>query len=408
MRPELFTIPILDWPIKSYGAMLTIGFLSAIWLSIKRAERMKMDPDLVLNIGMVCLVCGVVFARVFYVVHYWGSSFKHQANPIIAALNFTSGGLEYYGGLIGAIVGAVGYMMIKRVSVRMYTDLLAPATAFGLAFGRIGCLLNGCCWGGACVDAHGHASVPWGIRFPHGSPAQMRQWENRQITLPAELIVTEPSLPVAYLLPASDLALPVEKREGVARDIREIDRKIEELKSTQGDKSAIDAMVKRRKSLEKRNQLLNGQLHGLRAAQQYPSRRDPAHSRMTVTELQDLAAQYKSLPVHPAQVYATINAFIISWLLLEILYRRKRHGVVFAWLCILYPITRIILEMVRVDNPHDSAGLTISQAVSLGMITFGIVLMLVLYRMPLRSPRAVAYVPPPEESPEPATAPAGG
>lgn len=406
MRPELLTIPILDWPIKSYGAMLTIGFLSAIWLSIKRAERMKMDPDIVLNIGMVCLVCGVVFARVFYVAHYWTTSFKYQPSPIMAALNFTQGGLEYYGGLIGAIIGAIVYMAIKKVSIRMYTDLLAPATAFGLAFGRIGCLLNGCCWGGVCVDAAGHQTVPWGIQFPHGSPAQMRQWENRQLTLPAELLFTSRGLDTARPVSASAVNMPVEKRQKMQNDFKAIQTKIEEA-AANGDKPALEALHKQFESLKRRNVETFARLNILRYSTSFPSRKDPTRDG-TATEIQDLAAKYGSVPVHPAQLYASINALIISWVLLEILYRRKRHGVVFAWLCILYPITRIILEMVRVDNPHDSAGLTISQAVSLGMIAFGIVWLLVLYRLPLRSARAIPFIPPPSESPTPKTATAGG
>lgn len=406
MRPELFTIPILDWPVKSYGVMLTVGFLSAIWLSIKRSERMKMDPDVVLNISMVCLVCGVVFARVFYVAHYWSSSFKYEPKPLMAALNFTQGGLEYYGGLIGAIVGAMVYMAIKKVSIRMYTDLLAPATAFGLAFGRIGCLLNGCCWGGICVDAAGHQTVPWGISFPHGSPAQMRQWENRQLTLPAELLFTARGLDTARPVSASAVNMPVEERQKMQNEIDAMKQKIEEA-SVGGDNQALDALRKQFKALEHRNAETLAQMAILRYSTSFPSREDPKRDS-TVTEIQDLAAKHGSALVHPAQIYASINALIISWVLLEILYRRKRHGVVFAWLCILYPITRIILEMVRVDNPHDSAGLTISQAVSLGMIAFGIVWLLVLYRMPLRSPRAIPYVPPQCDTPSHKAATAGG
>ena len=398
MRPELLTLPIIDWPVKSYGAMLTVGFLTAVWLSIKRAERLKMDPDIVLNISMVCLACGVVFARVFYVVHYWSASFKDQPSPIMAALNFTSGGLEFYGGLIGAIVGAVGYMAIKRVSIRMYTDLLAPAAAWGLAFGRVGCLLNGCCWGGICVDPQGHNTVPWAIRFPHGSPAEVRQWENRQLTLPAELIFTRPGVAESFPVSARLLHRPIDKVLEPFRDVRDLQETIREAKAQSVDPSRIAAMQKEldRKKRELRRH--EGELAPLLYARSFPSRADPARMA-TFTEIEDLMNRYRSVPVHPAQVYGVINALIISWVLLEILYRRKRHGVVFAWLCILYPITRIVLEMVRVDNPHDSAGLTISQAVSLGMITFGIIALLVLYRLPLRSPRAVPFVPPQDDQP---------
>ncbi len=130
-------------------------------------------------------------------------------------------------------------------------------------------------------------------------------------------------------------------------------------------------------------------------AMRYPSPSDPSRG-MTRTELADLAAQYNSLPVHPAQLYALVNGALLSWLLATVFYRRKRHGIVFGLMLLLYPISRPILELVRVDNPHDVGGLTISQAVSLGIFLTGVAWMYVVCtRLPLRSVRAVAHVPPP-------------
>jgi len=396
MHPELFHIPIIDHPVKSYGAMLTLGFLTGVWMSMRRAERLKCDPDLVLNLGFICLVCGVGGARLFYVLHYWESSFANQPNPLWAALNCTSGGLEYYGGLIGAIVGCVVYIAIKRASLRLYLDILTPAAAWGLAFGRMGCLLNGCCWGGVCVDAHGHATVPWGITFPHHSSPQIRQWENRQLTLPAELIVTDTRMSIPRLVPPDGLELTPEKRAELNGRATEARKALEDLKRS-GAKSAEIAAAERRYQAAELRRELRG-LGTLDEALRYPSRTstDPG-AAMTLSEMADLARANRSLPVHPAQIYGIINALLLSWLLLELLYRRRRHGVVFAALCMIYPITRMILEVVRVDNPHDSVGLTISQAVSVAMFVFGVGLMFLLRRLPERSPLAVPFVPPAEE-----------
>ncbi|MCB9851340.1 MAG: prolipoprotein diacylglyceryl transferase [Phycisphaerales bacterium] len=396
MHPELFRIPFLDHPVKSYGAMLTLGFLTGVWLSMRRAERMKCDPDLVLNLGFIALVGGVAGARIFYVLHYWESSFARQPNPLFAALNCTSGGLEYYGGLIGAIVGIVVYILIKRVSMRLYLDLLAPAAIWGLAFGRMGCLLNGCCWGGLCVDPQNHAVVPWGITFPHRSPAQMRQWENRQLTLPAELIVTDPRMSLPRLVSPDAVELSPEKRSALDQAVADAKTKLDELKKSGASTQAIEAAdADYRKAMSKSDE------HGLLTlehALRLPSRASTDSSeKMTVTELADLVHKYRSRPVHPVQVYGIINALLLSWFLLEVLYHRKRHGMVFALLCTIYPITRMILEVIRVDNPHDSGGMTISQAVSVGMFLFGIALIVYLRRLPERSPLAVPYVSPYEE-----------
>ena len=79
---------------------------------------------------------------------------------------------------------------------------------------------------------------------------------------------------------------------------------------------------------------------------------------------------------------------------------RKRHGLVFVTALLLYPIQRFVLELVRTDNPQDTLGLTISQAVRLGMFALGGILLIVLYRLPQRSPLAIPFEPPPEDAPK--------
>jgi phosphatidylglycerol:prolipoprotein diacylglycerol transferase len=69
------------------------------------------------------------------------------------------GGLVYYGGLIGATISGLGYLAWKKLPVWKIADILAPSIALGSVFGRIGCLLNGCCYGRAC-------DLPWAIHFP--------------------------------------------------------------------------------------------------------------------------------------------------------------------------------------------------------------------------------------------------
>ncbi|NOX58497.1 MAG: prolipoprotein diacylglyceryl transferase [Planctomycetes bacterium] len=398
MYPELFTIPFIDWPVKSYGAMLTLGFLTGVWLCMKRAEHVKADPDIILNVGFVSLLCGVGGGRLFFVLHYWETSFASRPNPILAALDCTSGGLEYYGGLICAAIGTVSYLALKKVSVRMYLDILFPGAAWGLAFGRIGCLLNGCCWGGICVAPNGQATVPWGITFPYGSPAEVRQWENRQITLPAELIVSIPnSRTQPFLLPHELIEQSPEEREGPSADVRRLQRDVEEAKALGLESKDITELEDKLKVAQQKQKKHLARNVALASSMHFPSRVDGARP-ITASELGDLAHEHRSQLVHPAQIYAVINAFLLSWLLLEIANHRKRHGVVFATMVMLYPITRTILEVVRVDNPHDSAGLTISQAVSVGMFIFGALYMLYLYKSPVRSPAAVPFIPPPAEA----------
>jgi prolipoprotein diacylglyceryltransferase len=100
-------------------------------------------------------------------------------------------------------------------------------------------------------------------------------------------------------------------------------------------------------------------------------------------------------------VYGIINALLLAGVLLLIANRRRRHGAVFGWMLLLYPITRVVLEVIRVDNPHDVGALTISQAFSVGVFAAGLAWMLLMYKwLPMRSPYAVPWVPPQHEGGE--------
>ena len=128
-------------------------------------------------------------------------------------------------------------------------------------------------------------------------------------------------------------------------------------------------------------------------AQKFPSRIEP-NRKTSVSELEQLASKYQSLAVHPTQLYAAISAILLSAFLSALFYVRKRHGVVIVMLLILYPIQRIPEDMIRVDNPHDMVGLTISQFVSLMLFLVGVAALIFLYKkLPERSPYAVPVEP---------------
>ncbi len=417
MYPELFRIPIIDVPLKSYGLMLMLGFLTAIWIGMRRAERVKANPDTILNMGLVALICGVLGARLFYVIHYWNSKFAYREHPLFSAFNTCEGGLEYYGGLLCAIVGALLYLRLggryhgpgddvrakptRRPSLRLYMDIVAPVAMWGLAFGRMGCLLNGCCWGGLCLDEHGNKGLPWAIRFPFGSPAYVRQWEHRQVHPPAELIYVSPSVPKdAYPLYRDLLSVTPEDRLGPERKLDELNAELAAAKERSADSEEVRRLSKKRARQERLVATHEQQLYPLNRALQYPSRIDPTRT-ITMTELRDLAAHEHTRWVHPAQVYGIVNALMLSLVLTLVFYRRKRHGVVFGIMVVIYPITRVILEVIRSDNPHDSFGLTISQAVSVVTFAVGVLYLVYLYKWaPLRSPRAVPFAPPSPRAPE--------
>ncbi len=394
MHPELFTLPVLGIGVKTYGFCLMVGFLSAVWLAMRRAARVKADPDRVIDLSFLALVFGVGGARLFYVIHYWKTDFAPLKNVWFAVIDIRQGGLEFLGGFLGATAAVMIYLAIKRQSIRLYLDILAPGLLWGLAIGRIGCFFNGCCFGGVCVaEGTDQAKYPWAVEFPYGSPAHLRQWQDRDVTIPAELIsmAGNAGLP----LPAATLNLSVEARERPQRDIDDLKTALAEAKEIDADSAEVRALNSEIKSKEavlvawrKKNHL-----DALEMAQRFPSREHPER-KTSVSELQDLAAQCHSLPVHPTQLYASVSAFLMSGLLSAVFYVRKRHGIVIALAAVLYPISRFVIEMIRTDNPHDTLGLTISQFVSVLVFAGGVAFIVVIYKwMPERSPRADAARP---------------
>jgi len=143
--------------IYSYGAMMCLGFLSAILVAAWRARSRGQSPDVIYNAGLIAFVCGVFGARLFYVVQYHGQFFSAWD-----LLKIWEGGLTYYGGLVLGAVGVVAYLGLSRRPVLYWLDIIAPSLALGLAFGRMGCFLNGCCYGDA-------SHLPWAFAWPVGS-----------------------------------------------------------------------------------------------------------------------------------------------------------------------------------------------------------------------------------------------
>jgi phosphatidylglycerol:prolipoprotein diacylglycerol transferase len=401
MIPELFKIPFFNWSVKGYGLMLMIGFLSGIWLAARRAMKVKQDPDVLINSGFVALICGVIGARAFYVIHYWQSSFANAPSPLWAVINLTSGGLEFYGGFIGAFAGILVYMRLKGMSLRLFCDIMAPSVMWGLAFGRIGCFLNGCCWGGVCATPEGAKALPWAVTFPYGSPALVRQWAKRKKTLPADLIYVSPTGDAAPL-PRELLNMTPEEVNGPIRAYEQAREARRRAEADNEDLKTVNRLRRKEERAKKAADEHRLKLGLLADKVDLFGQAGPGSSKKTLSELADLAHSdaCRSLPVHPAQLYGSINAMLLSLLLSAVFAVRKRHGVVAILLFLLYPLSRIVLETIRVDNPLDTFGLTISSAISLAGIALGIVGMIIVYRLPLRSPRAVAWMPPPEPQPK--------
>ena len=143
------TLGGLSIRIFGYGLMMVLGFLSAIAIGRRRAKRMGENPDAITQIGILSLIGGVLGARLAFVIEDVMAGRMHDLS-LGSILNITSGGLIYYGGVALGSAMVLGYLLIKRLPIRRHLDMVAVSMMVGLAFGRAGCLLNGCCYGGPC------------------------------------------------------------------------------------------------------------------------------------------------------------------------------------------------------------------------------------------------------------------
>ncbi len=145
MYREILTHP----HIGSYSALLLLGFVAGYFLARWRAKKNGIEGRHIDNIALllpvVCLIGARFFSRLF--------DFPTPIGFWEALKIWKGGGLVFYGGMIFGVIAIGAYVKIMKVRLLGISDVLAPSLALGLAFGRIGCFLSGCCWGDVCVES---------------------------------------------------------------------------------------------------------------------------------------------------------------------------------------------------------------------------------------------------------------
>lgn len=141
--------------IHSYGIMVALAFLFGYWTAALRARRENISSDTIINVVTWVMVGSIIGARVVYVTTY---RYEFTGQPWTEVFAIWHGGLVYYGGLIGGLITGTAYGLWKKLPFWKTADVLAPSIALGSFFGRMGCLLNGCCYGR-------QTDLPWAITF---------------------------------------------------------------------------------------------------------------------------------------------------------------------------------------------------------------------------------------------------
>ncbi len=327
-------------PVRGYGVMVLLGLLCGVGITSRRGKQVGIHPDTIIGLGFWMMLGGVLGARVFFVVQKWeelaGDSF---AAKLVDAVKVTEGGLVIYGGVIGGLVAGWIYCQRHRLPILATADLVAPGFLIGLSLGRIGCLLHGCCFGGIC-----QAGLPT-ITFPHGS-------------VPYQAQVMDGSL---LGLQLNDRRLPSQVKSISPGSVAE-------------QRAIQPGMV----------------VTGIFSSQLADKPANPVLPPRIVAEVDtqdkqflfmpnDLPAQ--SLAVHPSQIYASINALLLTILIWFLQPLTKQDGVVFCAAILLYAVTRCLLEWVRSDEAGQfGTGLTIAQLVAVASALLAIIGLAVLKR----------------------------
>ena len=141
MIPVIFSLGPVH--VYSYGLMLAVAVTVCAFLLKKDAAALNIPGDTLYDLVFWAVAGGLLGARIFFVTLNW-DFFSGQPGEIFMIQN---GGLAFQGGLLFGSAAAVIYLRLKKLPFWATTDLLAPYLALGQAIGRVGCFLNGCCYG---------------------------------------------------------------------------------------------------------------------------------------------------------------------------------------------------------------------------------------------------------------------
>ncbi len=148
MHPILFEIGPLS--VRTYGLLLAVSFMVGILLALRRAKARGLNQNKMINMSLLIMVAAIVGARIMYVIPHWN---EFSANPLDIISPFQSSGsigltgLTMYGGFIGAVLASILYLRMNRLSIWKACDAFVPSIALGIGISRVGCFLNGCCFG---------------------------------------------------------------------------------------------------------------------------------------------------------------------------------------------------------------------------------------------------------------------
>lgn len=434
MQQVLFNVPIFKGafppdgiPVYGFGAMLFVTFILVTWWGTVRAKPIGMPAARFQDFVIWVFVSGIVGARVLYMIQY-AHHFPDQSLLGLAGAFFKiwEGGIVFYGSALGGAIGyGLFYLFVMRklnVSGWQLADAVAPLLALGLAIGRIGCYLNGCCWGQVACET---CTVPLGVAHFPLLPGHMRSQLVAQEYLQtstgfaiaprgrtglfddprSRVTVVEPGSPAAKAgVRAGDLITSVNgETNRIIADLSGPEEKIKaalELSGgtahkteSPGGRSRVE-FGELKPYLEWRTQVDSKHL-GLdistsdtleELARDWPR----GKSQLALTVERDgqsinlSAFAPRTIGLYPTQLYETVSMVLLILLLLAYYPFRRHDGQLMVGLMVGYAVHRFINESLRIE-PTYSLGLTLSQWGSVVVLAAAIGIEIFLWRtMPSR------------------------
>lgn len=154
MFPQLLKIGSFALP--SYGPLVALGMITALFVTVHFARREGIDPERTWSLGLVCVLAGVLGAKLLLIINEW-SFYSHNPSTILK-LDFLQQAGVFSGGMAASVIAGLTYASYHRMPILKTLDLFGPGAALGHAIGRLGCLAAGCCYGKP-------TNLPWGITF---------------------------------------------------------------------------------------------------------------------------------------------------------------------------------------------------------------------------------------------------
>lgn len=353
MHQVLFRIPIkTEWtpdgvPIYGFGMMLFAAFLLCTWMACRRAEKAGISRDLIQDMVIYIFLGGLVGARVTYLLNqdrsYTVLEFIQQLPRI------WDGGIILYGSVLGGLAGygVAWWRFIRKanVSTLQLADILAPTIAVGLCLGRIGCFLNGCCYGQVvCDDCH----QAYSVHFPLSAPARYALVQNGTQT-------------------AAGFTLAASSEPGALVD------------KVDPTSAAHEAGLRSgHRIVEINGQPVANALALHIAFENWPRGQSLVTLKVEQGHAESIAFAPRTLGLHPTQLYESISMILLLLVILAYEPLRTRDGSLIAILMIGYGIHRYLNELLR-DDPRPEG---FERYGSLLLITGGVALALWIWRRP--------------------------